>query len=180
MCGKQFHMLEKLLTVLQRRTPKISSLPPIQPTTKVFMYAKEWCRRSREARRILVEDLDMNPDNICILDVEESKLICASKWMWLDNEKQTKEVNDARIKTMMKWQVFYCNPSKNLTATVPQIFFHFHPYWYYVGGCSELESIPKNVASASTTVANTQESDLLHLLPSVTEGRRNQPTQLKF
>ena len=168
MCGKQFHMLPQLLKVIQARSPTLKKLPPITKETYAFMFAKKGCSKSQQARYHMVKKLKIPPNNICILDVQKSQLICATEWKLLENEKDT---NEGRIKLFNLWTLFYQD------STVPQVFLHFPHQWHFVeGGCDGLISLK----SASATVAYTQESDQLHLLPLAREGRHTPPTQLKF
>lgn len=172
MCGKTIHMLPQLLTVLRRRIQnKVISLPSSETPYKAFMFAKERCGYSRRANQILQKKLQIDPKDICIVGNPDSKTpgyLCAEKWTFID-------ANEDLEKILKIWN----DPqAKYEKATFPQVFIHAHPKWYYVGGCNELDT--KIAPTVTSTVANTQESDLLHLLPSVTAGRRNQPTQLKF
>ena len=175
MCGKTIHMLPQLLTVLRRRIQnKVISLPSSETPYKAFMFAKERCGYSRRANEILQERLAINPKDICIVgdpNSDNPRYLCAEKWTFIDSNKELKDILDIWNDPKAKYE----------NATFPQVFIHAHPTWYYVGGCDELDKIaPKIESTVTSTVANTQESDLLHLLPSVTAGRRNQPTQLKF
>ena len=175
MCGKTIHMFPQLLRVLKMRFQnKVISLPPSETPYKAFMFAKEDCWYSQRANEILQQRLAINPKDICIVGNPKSDnpgYLCAEKWTFIDSNKELKEILD----------VWNDPKAKYKTATFPQVFIHAHPKWYYVGGCKELNTLTSKIATTVTsTVANTQESDLLHLLPSVTEGRRNQPTQLKF
>ena len=174
MCGKQYHMLNELRNVIRARSPTLKKLYPVTDETFAFMFAKKGCPKSQEARYHMMNKLNIPPDNITILDVAASKLICATKWEWLENNEDT---NKQRLDLFNLWSLFYCNPQKKIYSTVPQVFLHFPHKWYFVeGGCDGL----KGLGSASATVDNTQVSDLLHLLPLVREGRRTPPIQLKF
>ena len=153
---------------------RVISLPPSETPYKAFMFAKERCGYSRRANEILQERLAINPKDICIVgdpNSDNPRYLCAEKWTFIDSNKELKDILDIWNDPKAKYE----------NATFPQVFIHAHPTWYYVGGCDELDKIaPKIESTVTSTVANTQESDLLHLLPSVTAGRRNQPTQLKF
>ena len=175
MCGKTIHMLPQLLTVLRMRIQnQVISLPSSETPYKAFMFAKERCVYSRRANEILQKRLQIDPKEICIVGNPNSKTpgyLCAEKWKFIDSNEELEKIlkiwNDPKAK--------YEN------ATFPQVFIHAHPKWYYVGGCNDLDKIaPKIESTVTPTVANTQESDLLHLLPLGREGRRNQPIQLKF
>jgi len=168
MCGKQFHMLAELKKVITDRSPLLKKLSPVTNQTFAFMFAKKGCPFSQRARSHMIDELNIPPDNICILDVQQSQLICATKWEWLDNNEDT---NKQRIDLFNLWFTGYRND------TVPQVFLHFPHQWYFVkGGCNGLIGLE----SASATADSTRGSDLLHLLPLVREGRRTPPIQLKF
>lgn len=172
MCGKTIHMLPQLLTVLKMRFQnKVISLPSSETPYKAFMFAKEKCGYSRRANEILKERLQIDPKEICIVgnpNYDNPGYLCAEKWKFIDSNEELEKILDI-------WNEKYKN------ATFPQVFIHAHPKWYYVGGCDELDKIaPKIESTVTPTVANTQESDLLHLLPLGREGRRTPPIQLKF
>jgi len=168
MCGKQFHMLAELKTVITNRSPLLKKLSTITNQTYAFMFAKKGCQFSQQACKYMKENLEIPPDNICILDVEKSQLICATKWELLENKKDT---DQNRIDLFNLWFTGY------RSDTVPQVFLHFPHQWHFVeGGCNGLIGLE----SASATADSTQGSDLLHLLPLVREGRRTPPIQLKF
>ena len=130
------------------------------------MFAKEKCGYSRRANEILQQRLQIDTKDICIVGNPNSNdrgYLCAEKWQFINSNEELK----AKLVPILDiWDAEYTN------ATFPQVFIHAHPRWYYVGGCDELETM--------STAANTQESDLLHLLPLGREGRRTPPTQLKF
>jgi len=164
MCGKQFHMIEQLLGVIQARSPTLKKLSPITPQTYAFMFAKKECPYSQGARLYMIENLKIVPDNICILDVEKEQLICATKWKWLENNEDTKK---NRSDLFNLWRNNYSND------TVPQIFLHFPHQWHYVnGGCDGLQHVSTDVDILG--------SDLLHLLPLARVGTRTPSIQLKF
>lgn len=166
MCGTKFHMLPNLLSVIKTKTPVLQNLSKISNKTYVFMFAKQSCKFSKHANSILKNDLNVNPENICIVDKESRQFLCAKTWKLIDKAPIASDENATLQQVLGIWDLNYKN------ATVPQIFIHFHPTWFYVGGCMDLQKL--------STVENIQGDDLLHLLPLGKEAKYTEPTQLKF
>jgi len=134
MCGGVIHMLKELLPVIRTRAPKTTTL---YPANKIFMYAKKNCWFSKRAHTHLKE---LGFINITIVDKNKGQFLCSDKWVYIDADGEKAE----QLNTLMDvW-----NDSEY--DTVPQIFTHLHPQWYYVGDCE--------------TVTKFGTSDMLHLI----------------
>ena len=169
MCGTKFHMLSKLLTAINARKPYLSRIPKITDKTFVFMIAKQECKYSKKALSILKDDLKISPDNISIVEKDERLFLCAKTWQLISKKPVASEENVNLQQILGLLDLYYKN------KTVPQIFIHSHPTWYYIGGCMDLINL-----MSSSTVEDTQGDDLLHLLPLVKGAQHTSPIQLRF
>lgn len=143
MCGKDIHMMQKLLTVVANRGPLLKSVV-LNRESRVFMIAADYCPYSKKAWNII--RTKVNSDNFTIVDGEKGHYLCSKTFS------VKKEFDDDNLAEILKlWR-----PIKTQGATYPDIYVHEHPEWYRVGGCDNLQS--------SLTI---QHSDLLYLLPQV-------------
>ena len=143
MCGKDIHMMQKLLTVIANRGPEIKSVL-LNRESRVFMIAADYCGYSKKAWNCIKTKI--NSDNFTIVDGEKGHYLCSKTF------EVKKEFDDDNLAEILKlW-----GPIKSQGATYPDIYIHKHPEWYRIGGCDDLQ--------ASLMTPN---SDLLHLLPQV-------------
>ena len=199
MCKSLLHMPNCLWPVLQKRTMKttaeiMNALKGSTQPPRFFMYALSTCKYSKAAyyhiknemlKAVYDDNVDLYEEQayFTAVDVKANQYICTYEdkfGVLLDKPKKLSDPHNVQLNQLLgQW----CIMEKTASLTKPQVFIHIHPNWHYVGGSNELRQlkyVPPAPPTTTPTVANTQECDLLHLLPLEREGKRTPPIQLKF